>query len=462
MVGKGRWCYLYVKLLPRVMLNFWFAMSRLIAFFLLLLPLSALTAPVAIQGARLWIAPDQTQLVIDADAAIEHKIFPVSAPDRLIIDIPEGRVTGKLPLAEPEDRLVKGVRSGVLENGQLRIVIDLKQGVRAKSFVLEPNERYGHRLVVDMAPKAGELPAAGPSPAPAAKPAGNGPRDLIIAIDPGHGGEDPGAIGVNGTPEKEITLAIARKLANLINRETGMRAQLVRDGDYYLGLYKRIELGRQYDADLFISIHADANQQDQGAAGSSVFVLSKDGATSKQAKWLAEKENNADRIGGVNTGDKAPDLSKILWEMAQSGTMEFSNLAARAVLTNLNKVGVVHHGNVQKAGFAVLKAPDIPSMLVETAFITNPEEEKRLNSPDFQAQLAGAIMEGIKEYFANHPPPGTRWASKGGGRQHVIGKGDTLGRIAKQYAVSVSSLRSLNRLEDGSLRVGQVLIIPEG
>ncbi len=444
------------------MLNFWFAMSRLIAFFLLLLPLSALTAPVAIQGARLWIAPDQTQLVIDADAAIEHKIFPVSAPDRLIIDIPEGRVTGKLPLAEPEDRLVKGVRSGVLENGQLRIVIDLKQGVRAKSFVLEPNERYGHRLVVDMAPKAGELPAAGPSPAPAAKPAGNGPRDLIIAIDPGHGGEDPGAIGVNGTPEKEITLAIARKLANLINRETGMRAQLVRDGDYYLGLYKRIELGRQYDADLFISIHADANQQDQGAAGSSVFVLSKDGATSKQAKWLAEKENNADRIGGVNTGDKAPDLSKILWEMAQSGTMEFSNLAARAVLNNLNKVGVVHHGNVQKAGFAVLKAPDIPSMLVETAFITNPEEEKRLNSPDFQAQIAGAIMEGIKEYFANHPPPGTRWASKGGGRQHVIGKGDTLGRIAKQYAVSVSSLRILNRLEDGSLRVGQVLIIPEG
>ncbi|MBP6735768.1 MAG: AMIN domain-containing protein, partial [Chromatiaceae bacterium] len=190
-------------------------MSRLIAFFLLLLPLSALTAPVAIQGARLWIAPDQTQLVIDADAAIEHKIFPVSAPDRLIIDIPEGRVTGKLPLAEPEDRLVKGVRSGVLENGQLRIVIDLKQGVRAKSFVLEPNERYGHRLVVDMAPKAGELPAAGSSPAPAAKPAGKGPRDLIIAIDPGHGGEDPGAIGVNGTPEKEITLAIARKLANL-------------------------------------------------------------------------------------------------------------------------------------------------------------------------------------------------------------------------------------------------------
>ncbi len=442
------------------MLNFWFAMSRLIAFFLLLLPLSALAAPVEIRGARLWIAPDQTQLVIDADAAIEHKIFPVSAPDRLIIDIPEGRVTGKLPLAEPEDRLVKGVRSGVLANGQLRIVIDLKQGVRAKSFVLEPNERYGHRLVVDMASKVGVLPAAGSSPA-TAKPAANGPRDLIVAIDAGHGGEDPGAIGVNGTPEKDITLAIARKLANLINRETGMRAHLVRDGDYYLGLYKRIELGRQYDADLFVSIHADANQQDQDASGSSVFVLSKDGATSTQAKWLAETDNNADRIGGVNAVDKAPELSKLLWEMSKSGTLEFSNLAAQAVLANLSQVGVVHHGKVQKAGFAVLKAPDIPSMLVETAFITNPEEEKRLNSPDYQAKLAGAMMEGIKEYFANHPPPGTRWASKGGGRQHVIGKGDTLGRIAKQYAVSVSSLRSLNRLEDGSLQVGQVLIIPE-
>ncbi len=443
------------------MLIFWFAMSRLIAYFLLLVPLSALAAPVEIRGARLWIAPDQTQLVIDADAAIEHKIFPVSAPDRLIIDIPEGRVTGKLPLAEPEDRLVKGVRSGVLADGQLRIVIDLKQGVRAKSFVLEPNERYGHRLVVDMAPKVGGLPAAGSSPV-TAKPAANGPRDLIVAIDAGHGGEDPGAIGVNGTPEKDITLAIARKLANLINRETGMRAHLVRDGDYYLGLYKRIELGRQYDADLFVSIHADANQQDQDASGSSVFVLSKDGATSTQAKWLADKENNADRIGGVNAVDKAPELSKLLWEMSKSGTLEFSNLAAQAVLANLGQVGVVHHGKVQKAGFAVLKAPDMPSMLVETAFITNPEEEKRLNSPDYQAKLAGAMMEGIKEYFANHPPPGTRWASKGGGRQHVIGKGDTLGRIAKQYAVSVSSLRSLNRLEDGSLRVGQVLIIPEG
>ena len=443
------------------MLNFWFAMSRLIAYFLLLVPLSALAAPVEIRGARLWIAPDQTQLVIDADALIEHKIFPVTAPDRLIIDIPEGRVTGKLPLAEPEDRLVKGVRSGVLANGQLRIVIDLKQGVRAKSFVLEPNERYGHRLVVDMAPKVGGLPAAGSSPA-TAKPAANGPRDLIVAIDAGHGGEDPGAIGVNGTPEKDITLAIARKLANLINRETGMRAHLVRDGDDYLGLYKRIELGRQYDADLFVSIHADANQQDQDASGSSVFVLSKDGATSTQAKWLADKENNADRIGGVNAVDKAPELSKLLWEMSKSGTLEFSNLAAQAVLANLSQVGVVHHGKVQKAGFAVLKAPDIPSMLVETAFITNPEEEKRLNSPDYQAKLAGALMAGIKEYFANHPPPGTRWASKGGGRQHVIGKGDTLGRIAKQYAVSVSSLRSLNRLEDGSLRVGQVLIIPEG
>jgi N-acetylmuramoyl-L-alanine amidase len=368
-------------------------MSRLIAIFLLLLPLSALTAPVEIQGARLWIAPDQTQLVIDADRAFEHKIFPVSAPDRLIIDIPEGRVAGKLPLAEPEDRLVKGVRSGVLENGQLRVVIDLKQGVRAKSFVLEPNERYGHRLVVDMAPKASALPAPGASGAPAVKSAGHGRRDLIIAIDPGHGGEDPGAIGVNGTLEKEVTLAIARKLANLINRETGMRAQLVRDGDYYLGLYKRIELGRQYGA-RSLHLHPCRRQSTGSGGGLLGFVLSKDGATSKQAKWLAEKENGADRIGGVNAMDKAPELSKILWEMAQSGTMEFSNLAAQAVLSNLSQVGFVHHGKVQKAGVCRAQGPGHPVNAGGNGFYHESGRGKAAEQPGLPGQAGGRYHGG--------------------------------------------------------------------
>ena len=454
-------------------------MSRFFAFFTLLLPLLALAGPAEISGARLWIAPDQTQLVIDANAPLEHKIFPVTAPDRLIIDIPDARVTGKLPLAEPADLLVKGVRSGLLDNGQLRIVIDLKQAVRAKSFVLEPNERYGHRLVVDMAPK-GDKPRAGNPPTGSKPVAGGqqGPRDLIIAIDPGHGGEDPGAIGAGGTREKDITLAIGRKLANLVNREAGMRAVLIRDGDYYLSLNKRIELSLQQDADLFVSLHADA-YVDQGAGGSSVFILASEGATSRQADWLAERENSADRIGGIDLTDKTQALSKTLWEMAQRGTLEHSDLAASAVLNNLHQVGAVHHEQVQKAGFAVLKVPNIPSLLVETAFISNPDEEKYLTSGEFQARFAGALLGGIKAYFTAYPPPDTRWAKKGGsrpapktsasaadsavvGRQHVISKGDTLERIAQQYAISLSALRSANAVEDSKLRVGEVLIIPEG
>ncbi len=454
-------------------------MTQIFALFtLFFLPLLAVAGPAEISGARLWIAPDQTQLVIDASAPLAHKVFPVSAPNRLIIDIPDARVTGKLPLAEPADALVKGVRSGVLDNGQLRIVIDLKQAVRAKSFVLEPNERYGHRLVVDMAPKT-DQPRTGKGQTGSKPVAGGrqGPRDLIIAIDPGHGGEDPGAIGAGGTLEKDVTLAIGRKLANLVNRESGMRALLIRDGDYYLSLNKRIELSLEQDADLFVSIHADAFV-DQEASGSSVFILASDGATSRQADWLAERENSADRIGGIDLTDKTPSLSKTLWEMAQRGTQEHSNLAATAVLNHLRRVGAVHHAQVQKAGFAVLKVPTIPSLLVESAFISNPEEEKHLTSGDYQAKLAGALLSGIKAYFTAYPPPDTRWAKKGAGpgpkksasaaeaatagRQHVVSKGDTLERIAQQYAISLNALRSANTVDANKLRIGEVLIIPEG
>jgi len=404
-------------------------MSRLILLLILLVPHLASANVVEIQGARLWIAPDQTQLVIDANGPLEHKIFPVSDPERLIIDIPDGRVVGKLPLAEPDDQLVKGVRSGVLENGKLRIVIDLKQSVRAKSALLEPNERYGHRLVVDLIPKSGPIN----KPVASAAKGGKSWRDLVIAIDAGHGGDDPGAIGPGGALEKEITIAIARRLAGLIDNESGMRAVLVRDGDYYLGLSKRMALGRAHNADLFISIHADAYHEDPTASGSSVFVLSREGATSNQAKWLAESENNADRIGGINFEDSAPDLSKTLWEMARSGTLEHSGLAAQAVLSNLGKIGAVHHAKVQKAGFVVLKIPDIPSVLVETAFLSNAKEEKRLKTPDYQQRLATAILSGIKAYFATYPPPGTRWASKGSDSHLSFSDkgGTTEGRIAQ-------------------------------
>jgi len=234
----------------------------------------------------------------------------------------------------------------------------------------------------------------------------------------------------------------------------------IRDGDYYIGLYKRIRLARRHKADLFVSIHADAFK-DKNVRGSSVYTLSQKGASSKAAKWLADKENSADQIGGIDLDDKDPDLYKTIWDMVQNATMEHSRLAAKTVLKELRQAGPVHNRKVQQARFAVLKAPDIPSMLVETAFISNPDEETRLRSRKYQNKMATAILAGIKGYFKRYPPPGTRFARSVDPRRHVINSGDTLSEIAKQYRVSLSSLRSANRLSDDMIRVGQVLKIPE-
>jgi N-acetylmuramoyl-L-alanine amidase len=431
-------------------------MIRAILFLILLVPLSSLAGQVDVHGARLWMAPDQTRLVVDTAAPVEHKIFSLTGPHRLVIDIPDARLKGKLPIAEREDLLVQGLRSGVRAGDDLRIVVDLKQPVRAKSFMLKPNERYGHRLVIDLSAKGGRAEGEGL----AARQAPQALRDLVIAIDAGHGGEDPGAIGTRGTKEKVVTLAVARKLARLVEKEPGMRGVMIRDGDYYIRLYKRIRLARKHRADLFVSIHADAFN-DKKVRGSSVYTLSQNGASSKEAKWLADKENSADQIGGIDLDDKDPDLSKTIWDMVQNATMEHSNLAANTVLANLSRVGTVHNGKVQKARFAVLKAPDIPSMLVETAFISNPEEEARLRSQAYQEKLAAAILAGIKDYFERYPPPGTLLAQRAGPRRHVINNGDTLSEIARQYRVSLPSLRSANQLEDDLIRVGQILTIPE-
>lgn len=435
-------------------------MIRWIACLLFLAPLFVGAGQTEVQGARLWVAPDQTRLVVDAAAAVEHRIFPLKDPHRLVIDIPDARFSGQLPVAERKDLLVIGLRSGVHDGDNLRIVIDLKRPVRAKSFLAAPNERYGHRIVVDLLPREGDGEPTG-SALPVRDEAAA--RDLIVAIDAGHGGEDPGAIGTAKTEEKTVTLAVARKLAALINQETGLRAVLIRDGDYFLGLEKRVQLARRKRADLFLSIHADAFD-DKGVRGSSIFTLSQKGASSKAAEWLANRENSADRIGGIaleELEDKDPNLLKILWDMQQNGNMEHSQLAAKAVLGRLGRVGVVHNRHVQQAPFAVLKAPDIPSILVEIAFITNAEEERRLRERRYQDQLARALFAGVRDYFQHHPPPGTRFARRDLPRQHIIHSGDTLLEIANQYEVSLSSLRRANRLEGDLIRVGQVLTIPE-
>jgi len=436
-------------------------MYRLIALFLLLLSLPLQAQQVDIRGARIWTAPDRTRLVLDTAAPVSHKIFPLENPHRLVIDVPDARLRDKLPTIKTKEPLLIGLRSGVRAGDDLRLVLDLKRQVRAKSFLLQPNEQYGHRLVVDLIPVrkgTSEKQAKGGKPRPSVR---TWLQDVIVAIDAGHGGEDPGAVGAGGTREKDVTLRIARKLARLMKEERGMQPVLIRDGDYFIRLRKRIGLARKQRADLFVSIHADAFR-DRRVRGSSVYTLSHRGASSEAAKWLADKENRADLIAGVDLSENDNLLATVLLDMTQNATLEHSNLAAQRVLADLRKVGAVHQGKVQKAGFVVLKSPDIPSILVETAFISNPEEEQRLRSDRHQAKLAAAILAGIKSYFTRHPPPGTKFAGWGKGkeRRHVINQGDTLLEIAKHYDVSVTSLRNANRLENDRIRVGQVLTIP--
>ena len=462
------------------------AMKRLVAIALFLISLPLHAQQVDVHGARIWPSPDYTRLALDVGDAVTHKILRLENPHRLVIDIPDARLSSKLPIVQPGDPIVTGLRHGIQNGNDLRIVVDLKQAVRPKSFLLKPNERYGHRLVVDLAPRDAAAPVAvakGPPPPSehlSVRSRSEAKRDLVIAIDAGHGGDDPGATGVRGTKEKTITLAIARELAALVNKEPGMTPLLIRNSDYFVSLRGRISKARKNKADLFISIHADAFN-DPRVKGSSVYTLSNRGASSEAAKWLATKENNADLIGGVSiTEDRGSQLSKVLLEMQQNGSIEHSRLAASSILNNLKRLGSVHNSKVQRAGFVVLKAPDIPSVLVETAFISNPSEEGRLRSSRYQRGIAKAILNGIKSYFRQHPVPGTRLSKlQGAGvtssavkpasssgpdakRQHRIVDGDTLGEIAEQYAVSLAALRDANGIRDDRIRVGQVLTIPEG
>jgi N-acetylmuramoyl-L-alanine amidase len=280
-------------------------------------------------------------------------------------------------------------------------------------------------------------------------------RDLVIAIDAGHGGDDTGAIGRSGTYEKDVVLSIARRLYAQVEKTPGMHPVLIRQGDYYIGLRQRIDKAREQKADLFISIHADSFR-DQRVQGSSVFVLSNRGASSEMARWLAEKENASDLAGGVSLDDKDQVLAEVLLDLSQNATIEASINVAGNMLGELQRLGKTHKSTVQQAGFVVLKSPDIPSVLVETAFISNPIEERKLRDARHQEALAVAMLRGIKQYFANHPPPGTRLAA----REHVIRRGDTLGDIAQQYEVSLGTLKNFNELKSDVLYVGQTLRIP--
>ena len=423
------------------------------------LPLHAKQAEIT--GLRIWSAPDHVRLVFDANAQVAHKIFTLQAPDRLVLDLKNVSLTKHLPDPTKENKIIKGMRSAVRNKKDTRVVFDLNSAVKPKSFALKPNREYGHRLVVDLYDdkRTTSRRTQPVKTAKAAKEAGQ--RDVVIAVDPGHGGEDPGARGKRGTYEKDVVLAIGRKLVKLLNQQKGMRAVLIRDGDYYLGLRKRIAKAREHQADLFVSIHADAFR-DPRVRGSSVYTLSRSGASNEAARWLAERENSADLVGGVSLEDKDDMLASVLLDLSQIGTLQASSEAASRVLSQLKTLGKTHKRKVQQAGFVVLKSPDIPSMLVETAFISNPDEERRLRDPKHQRKVAKALMKGIRDYFKFQPPPGTWLASNQSTRKHVISSGDTLSEIASRYRVSVNRLRNVNDLKSDTIRIGQVLQIPGG
>ncbi len=409
-------------------------------------------APVSVQSVRMWPAPDHTRLVFDISKPVNHSLFILPNPDRVVIDLKGAGLRHGIPAPTAKDPMISRIRSAPRNRNDLRVVLDLKSKAKARSFSLKPNDRYGHRLVVDLYPRVATRAVAKQSPRVFANKRA---RDVIIAIDAGHGGEDPGASGPHGVREKDVVLAVARQLAEVIRKEPGMRPVLVRSGDYYVSLRRRMEIARRQNADLFLSLHADAFR-DPRVRGSSVYVLSRNGASSEAARWLARSENKADLVGGVSLDDKDDDLAAVLLDLSQNATLRHSYDAAGSVLRQLRPLGKAHKRAVQKARFVVLKSPDIPSMLIEMGFISNPKEERKLKSVSHQRKLARAIFRGVRKHFWKNPPPGTILAAI----RHTIERGDTLSGIAKRYGVAVTRLRLVNELSSDQLQVGQVLRIP--
>lgn len=409
-----------------------------------------------VDGFRVWTDPEKTRAVLDLDSRTEYQLFTLDNPPRVVIDLKKSSLDASLSFNKEHGGVIDGVRSGAPDNETLRVVLDLETKSDVRSFLLDPTGDYGYRLVVDLFTKnrAASTPAKTQF-----SMLQSSDRDVVIAIDAGHGGEDPGATGKHRTREKDVVLAIARELKKSIDAKPGMKGVLIRDGDYYIPLRDRFEKARRHRADLFVSIHADAFKN-RKVSGSSVFVLSSKGASSEFARRLAASENSSDLVGGVTLKGKDDMLASVLLDLSQSATMEASNAVADSVFGSLKVLGKTHKNHVEHANFMVLKSPDVPSILVETAFISNPSEEKRLKDPAWQRRTARAITDGIQDYFYMSPPPGTYLASNRRPVRYKVSRGDTLGEIASRYRVSLYSLRRVNNLKSDTIRVGAELVIP--
>lgn len=468
-------------------------------------PFCALQAA-ELKDVRVWAGPEYTRLVFDAAGPLTYKVSQKG--NQVVVDLPGSRAMNSF--AHPAAQgLYQGMNHARVDGG-LQLTATVAPDSRLKSFVLKPASGTDYRLVLDL------YPASGSAAKPAAKPVASlksdkpshssrastqqaaamldGQRQVVVAIDPGHGGKDSGARGPSGTLEKNITMAVARNLAAEINRQPGMKAVLTRDSDYFIPLKQRYQIARDNQADLFVSIHADSFINDD-ARGSSVWVLSPRGKTSEAARWLADRENRADLIGGTTLDDKDDGLAKVLLDLQQGWAMQASDVVAANVLKALAKLGPTHRGHVERANFVVLRSPDVPSILVETAFISNPAEERKLRDPAHQKQLAAAVMGGVRNYFESAPPPGTWFAAEAARRNgtqlmassagsakgkpvalasggpsssagahsrdvHRVGRGESLSSIAQQYGVSVGALKNANQMNSNTVRAGSVLTIP--
>ncbi|WP_460994453.1 N-acetylmuramoyl-L-alanine amidase [Spongiibacter taiwanensis] len=425
-----------------------------------------------VRDIRFWRAPDHSRVVFDLSGPVQHEVISLDGPYRLVVDIDQGAM-GSVDLAALnfEGSPIQRLRHAAKDDGRLRVVFDLSADVQARSFFLPANAGLDDRLVIDFLDREPSAAEQAPVERVVKSVESAGQRDVVIAIDAGHGGEDPGAIGPGRLREKDVVLQIANKLKAKFEAKKGYKVEMIRKGDYYVGLAKRRDLARKAQADFFVSIHADAFTSPK-ANGSSVYALSKSGATSATARILAKRENESDLVGGVSLSDKDHILAGVLTDLSMTATLDASLSVGAQMLSQMERISRLHSRRVEQAGFAVLKSPDIPSLLVETGFISNPGEASKLRTSSYQYQMAQAIFVGIDNYFRDSPPPDTYFAAvkrgevaappagSAGPEEYIIASGDTLSGIAQRYNVSVSELQRHNQMSDTRIRVGQKIQIP--
>ena len=409
-----------------------------------------------VEDVRVWRAPDHTRVVLDLSGPVTHKVMTLESPTRIVVDIDSAKMRADLTGLDFQDSPVFRVRSGVKDKTGLRVVLDVNSSVKPRSFLLPKNDQYRDRLVVDLYDRKQKNQVV-------KHVNDKNRRDIVVALDAGHGGEDPGASGPGNLREKKVVLAIAKELNYLLKQQKGYQPVMIRNGDYFVGLQKRRGLARKAQADLMVSIHADAFKNSQ-AHGSSVYALSRKGASSAMAGVLAEDANNSDLVGGVSLGDKDDVLAGVLADLSMAASLDASIQIGTGVVSEMGKISRLHSRKVEQANFSVLRSPDVPSILVETGFISNPGEAKKLSTKSYQRKMARAIYNGITRHFAARPPPDTYLAWQKRQRdttfEYVIASGDTLSAIAQRYKVSVASIRRQNDLISSAIKIGQKLTIP--